>query len=166
MDWLAILRRSGGIDALARQVGQPPANVSAGAEVLLPALLDGLRDYAQRHGGPEAGVKALLAMIDGLGDGNLAAAVMGPEALVADAGETIVDQLFGSTEPKQRLAHETATTDEREATMLERMLPVLAMLVCGYISARAGTDQDIEWLLEALGLEDQAPRRKNSGSGR
>jgi hypothetical protein len=168
MDWLAILRRSGGIDALARQIGQSPVNALAATEVLLPTLLDGLRDFAQGQGGGEAGVRALLAMIDGLGDGSLATEVMGPGPLAANAGDTILEQILPPAANKRRGASDAAATGELDAAMLERMLPVLAMLLCGYISARAGVDDTqgtgISWLQDGLGLEGEGQRRRNSGS--
>jgi hypothetical protein len=160
MDLLATLRRSGGIDALARQIGMPPQPVAAGVEALLPALLGGLRGYAQSMGGGEAGVRAMLAMMDGLGDGNLAAEVMGPGPLAAESGERVLLQLFGSREAGRQLAHDVAAASGHDAAMLDRILPVLAMLVCGYLSARVGADaSETEWLRDLLLLDDpDAPR--------
>jgi hypothetical protein len=170
MDWLAILRRSGGIDAVARQVGQSPVNGLAATEALLPTLVDGLRDFAQREGGGDAGIRALLAMIDRLGNGSLAAEVMGPGPLTANAGDTILEQTLPPTTSKVGLASDAAAAGQLDAAMLERMLPVLAMLLCGYISARAGVDDaqggGISWLQDALGLEDEGQRHRNSGSRR
>src|SRR5262245_21662840 len=138
MDWLAIFRRSGGINALARQIGQSPVDALAATEALLPALLDGLRDFAKRQGGGDAGVRALLVVIDRLGNGSLAAEVMGPGPLTADAGDTILEQILPPTTSKVGIAGDVAAAGKHDAAMLERMLPALAMLLCGYISARAG----------------------------
>jgi hypothetical protein len=168
MDLLATLRRSGGIDALARQIGLPPASVFAGAEALMPGLLGGLRDYAQRMGGGDVGVGAMLAIIDGLGDGNLAVEVMGPGPLAADTGDKVLAQFFGSREAKQRLASEVAVVSGQQPALLERILPVLAMLVCGYLSARAeadrSEDESLGWLRDLLMLHDPEERRSGSGT--
>jgi hypothetical protein len=167
MDLLATLRRSGGIDALARQVGSPPRPVSGGVEALLPAVLGGLRDYAQRIGG-DPGVRALLAMIDGLGDGNLAAEVMGPGPLTVEAGDRILAQFFGSPGAKRQLARDVAAESGQDPAMLERILPILTMLVCGYVSARAGADgsegESTRWLRDLLMLDDPGEQHSNFGT--
>ena len=88
MDWLTTLRRSGGINALSRQLGVTPADVSVGAGALLPALLGGLRKRADVLGGGDAGVRALVEELVELGGGQLAADVMGPEPLDTQPGHT------------------------------------------------------------------------------
>lgn len=168
MELLATLRRSGGIDALARQVGVVPATVGSAVEVLLPAVLEGLRAYAQRLGGGDAGIAAVLAMIDGLGDGDLAVAVMGPGPLCEEAGNKILAHALGTDDAKQRLAREVAAVSGQEPALLERLLPPLAMLACGYLSARARADQteseSIAWLRGVLALQGPAAGRP-AGSG-
>lgn len=168
MDLLATLRRSGGIDALARQMELPPVTVFAGAEALLPALLEGLRAHTQRMGGGEQGIAAMLAIINGFGDGNLAAAVMGPDPLQSEMGDRIIAQFFGSHDAKHRLAEEVAAVSGQDGPVLERILPMLAMLVAGYISARAETDSIEDkgkgWLRELLMLQEPGEPRANSGT--
>jgi hypothetical protein len=168
MDLLATLRRSGGIDALARQIGRPPPPVAAGAEALLPALLGALRAYAQGMGGSETGVRAMLAMMDGLGDGNLAAEVMGPGPLASESGDRVLLKVFGSRDAAQRLAADVAALGGHDPAMLQRILPVLAMLVCGYLSARVGADVSerggTEWLHDLLLLDDPDAPRSSFGT--
>jgi len=167
MDLLATLRRSGGIDALARQVGLAPAVVSACVEASLPAIVAGLRNYTLKSGGGDAGLGALLAMIDGLGDGNLAADVMGPEPLSAGPGERILAQFFEPSRAKQR-AGELAVASGRSVAEIERILPLLAMLLCGYISARVEAGRidggNLDWLWNLLMLQDPDEPRANSGT--
>jgi hypothetical protein len=168
MDLLATLRRSGGIDALARQIGLPPTTVAAAVEALLPALIGGLRDYAQRLGEGDAGVQAMLAMIDGFGDGNLAAEVMGPGPLTADSGDKIVALFFDSANAKRWLAAEVAAETGQDALMLERIVSPLAMLVCGYITARVGADgahdDSIDWVRALLKLPKGGAAQAGSGT--
>lgn len=169
MELLATLRRSGGIDALARQADLLPAAVGPAVEALLPALLDGIRSYAQHLGDGDQGVKAVLAMFGRLGDGNLAVEVMGPGPLSDEAGNRILAHVFGSEEAKQRLANEVGAVSGNEPALLERLLPVLAMLVCGYISARVRADEteseSITWLRELLVLPNPGEARPGFGLG-
>jgi len=136
MDWLATLRRSGGINAIARHVGTSPVDAGAGISALLPMVINGLRDYCARSGGGDAGVRSLIGLLGQMGDGDLAAQVMGPDPLRIDAGKALLDRLFG--------AGVTAEVDEAERStdvardLLDDLLPPLAMLVGGYIAARAG----------------------------
>ena len=67
MDIMDMLRSSGGIDALANQLGVPPATATAGAEALLPAILGGFSKRSEAAGGGEAGLGGLIGMLGGLG---------------------------------------------------------------------------------------------------
>lgn len=138
MDWVATLRRSGGLNALARQVGISPLEASAGAEALLPPLLGGFRAV----GASPAGMQVLLAKLDTLGDGNLAVEVMGPDPLRTEAGETILGWVLENDASRRIIVSDAATASELDAGLVERLLPPLAMLVGGYISARAGAEHD------------------------
>jgi hypothetical protein len=138
MDWLTTLRRSGGINALSRQLGVSPAEVSAAAEALLPALLGGLRQLADRLGKGDAGVRALVEQIVELGGGQLAADVMGPGPLDSGPGNAILDRALGPEVARRAIFVEAERTGQIDQSLAERIFPGLAMLVGGYITARAG----------------------------
>lgn len=138
MDWLTTLRRSGGINALSRQIGVSPADVAVGAEALLPALLGGLRQLADRLGQGDEGVHSLLDVLTDLGGGQLAADVMGPGPLNTDLGNTILDRALGPEVARRAALIEAERNFGLDQALGERMLPGLAMLVGGYITARAG----------------------------
>ena len=166
MDLLAILRRSGGIDALARQIGLPPPEVLAAVETLLPVLIEDLRDYVRRLGEGDSGIAALLTMIEGLGGGHLAAEVMGPGPLLPERGESIQAQFLNQA--SEQMVSEMAVVSGQQAGVLARIMPLLAMLVCGYIAARAGTDgfegENAEWLRELLASDEGDQPRTGSGT--
>ena len=134
MDMQATLLRSGGIEALARELGIPSAAAAAGAEALLPAILGGLRRQSEALGG---GVSGLLGMLDGLGDGALAAEVMGPNAADPAHGDAVLEQIFSSKAVSRAVARHASAASNLEPELLMRMLPLLAMLAGGYLSARA-----------------------------
>jgi hypothetical protein len=138
MDWLTTLRRSGGINALSRQLGVKPAEVSAGTEALLPALLGGLRQLADNFGGGETGVRALVDVLMELGGGQLAADVMAPSQLDTSPGNKILDRALGPDVARRAVLVEAERTAGLDQAFGERLLPALAMLVGGYITARAG----------------------------
>lgn len=158
MDWLATLRRSGGLHALARKLEASPADVMSAAGSLLPHLLDAMRGFVERHGGEEAGVKALAQLLSSLGDGDLAAEVMGPGPLRIDAGKQLLSDLI-PCDPSDDLV----TGDPLQA----QLFPGLAMLVGGYLGARAiGSDAEGRSGLEQMGemLELDWPRRRRGAA--
>jgi len=138
MDWLTTLRRSGGLNALSRQLGVTPAEISAAAETLLPALLSGFRQFADRSGGGDAGVRGLLDELAQFGGGQLAADVMGPGTLDTAPGNAMLDRLIGPEVARRAVLIEAERTTGLDQALGERLLPGLAMLVGGYITARAG----------------------------
>jgi hypothetical protein len=138
MDWLTTLRRSGGIEALSRQLRVSPAEVLGGAEALLPPLLGGLRQLADRLGRGDAGIRALVDVLFEMGGGELAAEVMGPDPLDPSAGMKIVDKALGPEVARRAVLIEAQRKAGLDPELGERMLPGLAMLVGGYITARAG----------------------------
>ena len=49
LDLMEMLRRSGGLDAVSKQLGVPPAVAAAGADALLPILDKGQLPAAERR---------------------------------------------------------------------------------------------------------------------
>lgn len=138
MDLMEMLRRSGGLDAVAKQLGVPPAVAAAGADALLPAILGGFRKHADGAGGGEGGLGSLIDMLGTLGGGALAANVLGPDQTDVGKGNDVLGQIFGSKDVSRSVAADAAVRTGIDAEMLKKMLPLLAMLVGGYLSARAG----------------------------
>ena len=129
MDMLATLRRSGGINALARQLGEPPAAAKAGVQALLPLLLAGFVHYSGKL--PE-----VLHIFSDLGGGGLAAQVMGFEPTSPAQGMALLGRVIGDSDAI-RGAIDADSEGGADTAMLERMLPLLAMLIGGYVAARA-----------------------------
>lgn len=127
MGMLATLRQSGGINALARQLGAQPAQALAGAGELLPGLLQGFREFS-------GGIDGLLALVDSLGGGGLAAAVISHEPADAAPGHKILAGI-----PVIEASEGGAMTGEGsiDPDLRKRMMPLLAMLAGGYLAARA-----------------------------
>lgn len=135
MDLVGTFRRSGGIDAISRQLEDNNGSVRAAIEVLLPALVAGMRGNVARAGGGRAGFDGLLALINRFGDGSLAAQVMGPYPPDAKQGVALGSAISGLPEIEW-LANVSALADDRVGPdVLLRTMPLLVMLVCGYITA-------------------------------
>lgn len=169
MDWLTTLRRSGGINALSRQIGASPADVAAGTEALLPALVGGLRQLADRLGGDDDGVRALVDRLMELGGGQLAADVMGPGPVNTAPGDALLEEALGPEVARRAVLIEAERTGGLDQALGERILPGLAMLVGGYITARAGGSgaQGSGGLTELGSLLDTlTPDENDSGADR
>lgn len=138
MDWLTTLRRSGGINALSRQLGVSPADIASAATALLPALLAGLRQAADTLGEGDAGVQSLVDVLAELGGGQLAADVMGPGPLDTAPGNLLLDRVMGPEVARRAVLVEAERGQGLDPELGARVLPALAMLVGGYITARAG----------------------------
>ncbi|MCB2078493.1 MAG: hypothetical protein KDE55_12445 [Novosphingobium sp.] len=137
MDVVAILRRSGGLDALARQLGEKPPQVYAGATAMMPGLIDAMRAQVQALGGSRIGVNRLVTMFENYGNGKLAEDVMAPGKVDPAPGLELLGIMFGPEGALSLAAGEPARASGVEAALLEAMLPLLTMLTCGYFSAMA-----------------------------
>jgi len=138
MDMMEMLRRSGGLDAVSKQLGISPAVAATGAEALLPAIRGGIGKRIEAGGGGEGGLGRLIVVLDQLGGGSLAANVLGPEESDVSRGNQVLGQIFGSKDISRSVAADAARHSGVDAGVLKRMLPLLTMLVGGYLSARAG----------------------------
>lgn len=168
---LDMLRRSGGINAVANQLGIPPAAAMTGTEALIPAIIGGFRKTSEASGGGEAGLGAMVTMLGGLGGGALAANVLGPDETDISRGNDVLGQIFGSKDVSRSVVAAAAGRTGIEPGILKQMLPLLAMLVGGYFSARAGGSgaqgsgglDDIGSILEVA--SDQAEQAVPKGGG-
>lgn len=138
MDMLDMLKKSGGLEAMASQLGVSPAMAQSGAEALLPAILGGFKKRSQAGGGGEAGIGDLVGMLGGLGGGGLLENVIGPQPTEVSRGNEVLGQIFGSKDVSRQVAGQAASTSGLSPELLKKMLPILAMLAGGYLSSRAG----------------------------
>ena len=144
MDLVNILQQSGGITAIANQLGIPPAMAEAGASALLPAIVGGMSNHAEGAGGGEGGLGSLIGMLGGLGGAGLATNVLSDEPTNVDQGNSVLGQIFGSKEVSRTVADHAAGSTGIDPAILKKMLPILAMLVAGYLSNQAGGGQQGE----------------------
>ena len=122
---------NGGIEALASQLGVPPEQAQRGAEALLPSVLGGMGDNATN----------LDTHVNQLGGVDLARNVVGPEPTQVDKGNQLLGGIFGSKDVSRQVAGHAAQGSGLDPALLQRMLPILAMLVAGHLSGRSGGQQ-------------------------
>ena len=135
MQMTDILSQMGGLQSMARELGVTETQAAAGAEALLPALLGGFKKQAQSQ---PAGLDGLSALIGQLGGSGLLDNVLSPQPTDVGRGDDVLGQIFGSRDVSRSVAHDAAARSGLDPALLKRMLPILAMLVAGYM-ARQGS---------------------------
>jgi hypothetical protein len=135
LDSTDILAQAGGIRAVAQQLGVSEADAAKGAAALLPAILGGFKNQAQAN---PAGAAGLGGLLDQLGGGGMLDNVVGPEPTKVDSGNDILGQIFGSKDVSRTVAQDAAARSGLSPELLKRMLPLLAMLVTGYLARQHG----------------------------
>jgi len=126
-----ILAQMGGLQSMARELGVSEKQAASGAEALIPAILGGFKKQAQSQ---PSGVEGLGDMLGQLGGGSLMDDVLSPEPTHVDRGDDVLGQIFGSKDVSRTVAHNAASQSGLEPSLLKKMLPMLAMLVTGYMA--------------------------------
>lgn len=129
MNLTDILAQAGGIESMAKELGVPPAIAKQGAEALLPAILGGFKKQAQ-----SGGIEGLGGLLGQLGGGGLLDSVLGSQPTPVDQGNDVLGQIFGSKEVSRDVAGHAAAQTGLDSGLLKKMLPILAMMVAGYMA--------------------------------
>lgn len=138
MNLTDILSQAGGIESMASELGVSPDTAKAGAEALLPAILGGFKKQAQTGGG----IEGLGGLLGQLGGGGLLDAVLSPQATPVDQGNDVLGQIFGSKDVSRTVAGHAAEQTGLDSGLLKKMLPILAMLVAGYLAKQGGQQSE------------------------
>lgn len=144
-----LLQQMGGAGTLARELGVDERQARSGAEALLPAILGGFKKQAQSQ---PAGAGGLLDMLGKMGGGGLMDEVLGPQPTNLEHGNQVLGQIFGSKDVSRAVAQNAAGQTGVDLNVLKKMLPMLGMLVAGYMSKQGGaTSQQAQDPTGALG---------------
>lgn len=130
-----ILAQMGGLQSMARELGISEGQAASGVESLAPAILGGFKKQAQTQPGGLAGLGGLLGQ---LGGGSLLDQVLAPQPTDVSQGNDILGQIFGSKDVSRTVAQNAASTSGLDPSLLKKMLPMLAMLVAGYMAKQQG----------------------------
>jgi hypothetical protein len=130
-----ILAQMGGLQSMARELGISETQARSGAAALAPAILGGFKKQAQAQPAGLAGLGGLLAQ---LGGGGLLDEVLAPRPTDVNHGNAVLGQIFGSKEVSRAVAQKASTQSGLDPGLLKKMLPILAMLVAGYMARQQG----------------------------
>lgn len=135
MQLTEMLQQMGGLQSMARELGVSEQQAADGAEALIPAILGGFKRQAQVH---PSGLDGLGGLLEQLGGGALLDEVLAPRATDVSRGNDVLGQIFGSPEVSRTVAQHAAGQSGLDTSLLKKMLPLLAMLVAGYLSQQQG----------------------------
>lgn len=131
-----VLSKMGGLSSLARELGISESQAATGAAALTPAILGGFKKQAQSQ---PAGLEGLGNLLGQLGGGDLLDTVLSPKPTDVSQGNTVLGAIFGSKDVSRAVAQRAASQSGLDPALLKRMLPILAMLVGGYMARQRGT---------------------------
>ncbi len=126
-----ILAQTGGLQAMARELGVSESQAASGAAALIPAILGGFKKQAQAQ---PAGLEGLGGLIGQLGGGSLLDDLLAPKPTDVSRGNNVLGQIFGSKDVSRAVAQNAASQSGLSTDLLKKMLPMLAMLVAGYMA--------------------------------
>jgi hypothetical protein len=141
MQFTDMLAQTGGLQAMARELGVSEAQAASGAAALLPALLGGFKKQAQAQ---PAGLEGLGGLLGQLGGGGLLDDVLAPQPTDVRRGNDVLGQVFGSQDVSRAVAQEAAAQSGLAPALLKQMLPLLAMLVAGYLAKQRGAEAEAQ----------------------
>ncbi|MEO8120106.1 MAG: DUF937 domain-containing protein [Rhodoferax sp.] len=131
-----ILAQMGGLQSMARELGVNETQVASGAEALIPAILGGFKKQAQSQ---PAGLDGLGGLLGQLGGGSLLDQVLAPQPTDVSQGNEVLGQIFGSKDVSRAVAQDAASQSGLDPALLKKMLPMLAMLVAGFMAKQGAT---------------------------
>lgn len=131
-----LLTQAGGIQSMARELGISESQATSGAAALVPAILGGFKKQAQAQ---PSGLDGLGGLLGQLGGGSLLDNVLGPRPTDVSLGNNVLGQIFGSKDVSRAVAQNAASQSGLDPTLLKRMLPMLAMMVAGFMAKQAGS---------------------------
>ena len=130
-----LVAQMGGLQSMASELGVSERQAADGAAALLPAILGGFKRQVQAQ---PTGLDGLAGMLGSLGGGGLLDDVLGPEPTNVGRGNDVLGQIFGSKDVSRTVAQHAATQSGLDASVLKKMLPMLAMVVGGYLAKQGG----------------------------
>ena len=133
-----ILRQTGGLESIAKELGNSDTQAASGTAALAPAILGGFKKQVQVQPG---GLEGLGGLLSRLGGGGLLDDVLASKPTDVSRGNEVLGQIFGSKDVSRAVAQNAASQSGLDPGVLKKMLPMLAMLVAGYMAKQrtAGT---------------------------
>lgn len=133
-----LLAQMDGTRALARDLGISETEAAQGAEALLPAMLGGFQKQQAQAAGGDAGLGGLLQQLGGSG---LLDNLLGAQPTDVGQGNNVLGAIFGSRDVSRAVAADAAGRSGLSPELLKKMLPLLAMMVTGYMAKQGAGQQ-------------------------
>jgi hypothetical protein len=149
MQFTDMLAQTGGLQAMARELGVSDAQAASGADALLPAILGGFKKQTQSQ---PTGLEGLGGLLGQLGGGGLLDDVLAPQPTDVSRGNNVLGQIFGSQDVSRAVAQNAASQSGLDPSLLKKMLPLLAMLVAGYMAKQRDAGADVPPSSDSGGL--------------
>ena len=130
-----ILAQTGGLQAMAKELGISEADATNGAQALAPAILGGFKKQAQAQPGGFAGLEDLVGQ---LGGGGLLDNVLSPQPTDVHRGDDVLGQIFGTKDVSRAVAQDAAARTGLDPSLLKKMLPIVAMMITGLMGKQQG----------------------------
>lgn len=130
---------------MARELGVSEEEAATGVAALTSAILGGFERPAAPSG--SGGLSALLGR---LGGGDLLDNVLSPEPTDVNRGNGVLASIFGSKDVSRSVAQDASAKSGLAPAMLKKMLPIVAMMVAGYMAKQRGGNP-LEGMLEKIG---------------
>jgi len=125
------LEQTGGAQSLARELGLSTSQVQSGAAALLPSILGG---FSRQAAAQPSGAAGLGSLLEQMGGGGLLDNVLSPQPTDVNRGNTVLGEIFGGKDVSRAVADNAAGQTGLDASVLRKMLPLLAMLAAGYMA--------------------------------
>jgi hypothetical protein len=129
-----ILNQMGGLRSIARELGVSEAEAQRGAEALAPAVVNGF----ERPAAEPVANGGLGELISQLGGGGLLDNVLSPQPTDVGLGNNILGSIFGSKDVSRDVAKDASAKSGLDPSLLKKMLPMIAMMVAGYLAKQRG----------------------------
>ena len=126
-----ILGQTGGLQSIAKELGISESQAASGAAALAPAILGGLKKQAQAR--PD-GLEGLGGLLNQLGGAGLLDDVVASKPTDVSRGNEVLGQIFGSKDVSRAVAQNASSQSGLDPSVLKKMLPMLAMLVAGFMA--------------------------------
>ncbi|MGQ0798978.1 MAG: DUF937 domain-containing protein [Pseudomarimonas sp.] len=130
-----LLAQTGGLSQIARELGVSEQQATSAASALLPAILGGFKKQTQAQPSGFGGLGDLLGQ---LGGGGLLDDVLSSRPTEVSRGNDVLGQIFGSKDVSRTVAQSASAQTGLDPALLRKMLPMLAMLVTGFMAKQAG----------------------------
>lgn len=132
-----LLAQTGGLQSIAKELGVSEREAATGAAALAPAILGGFKKQAQAQ---PSGLEGLGGLLGKLGGGRLLDDVVAPQPTNVNRGNDVLGQIFGSKDVSRTVAQNAAENTGLSPDLLKKMLPMVAMLVTGYLAKQKAAD--------------------------